>query len=75
MLNDQQIYACTENVKNIENGKVTKYNISFHSSTTDVTVYLQNCYVGDTLITEENVKSLLNINSDYNKVVVANSVD
>ena len=58
-----------------ENGQVAKYNISFHSNTSGVTIYLQDCYVDDTLITQENVQSLLNINSDYNKVVVANSVD
>ena len=70
---DVTLVGCTfENLVD-ENGKVTRYNISFHSNTKAVTIVLENCYVGDTLITQENVKTLLKINDTKNDVVVRNS--
>jgi len=57
-----------------ENGKKTPYNISFYSSTSGVTLVLEDCYVGDTLITEQNIKSLLKLTPRSNKIVVRNTI-
>lgn len=56
-----------------ENGKSTPYNISFYKTTSGVTLVLEDCYVGDTLITQENVTKLLKVTAKNNKVVVRNS--
>lgn len=57
-----------------ENGKETKYCIYFNKETKGVTLYLENCYVGDTLITQDNVSTLLKLrNVENNSVVVRNS--
>ena len=58
-----------------ENGKVTKYNISFYKTTDGLMIVLEDCYVGDTLITQENLKTLLKVNDSKNKVVVRNSTN
>ena len=57
-----------------ENGSTTRYNISFHKNTKGVILTLEDCYVGDTLITEDNVGKLLKLNLTGNKVVVRNTV-
>ena len=57
-----------------ENGKKTPYNISFYKSTSGVTLVLEDCYVGDTLITQENVGKLLKLTLRGNQVVVRNTV-
>ena len=56
-----------------ENGSTTRYNISFYKSTSGVTLTLEDCYVGDTLITQENVGKLLKLTLTGNKVVVRNT--
>lgn len=57
-----------------ENGKKTPYNISFYKTTSGVTLVLEDCYVGDTLITEQNIKSLLKLTPRTNKIVVRNTI-
>ena len=56
-----------------ENGSTTRYNISFYKSTSGVTLTLEDCYVGDTLITQDNVGKLLKLTLTGNKVVVRNT--
>lgn len=56
-----------------ENGKVSKYNISFYSTTDGLIIVLEDCYVGDTLITQDNLKDLVKVNTSKNTVVVRNS--
>jgi hypothetical protein len=54
-LNDQQIYACTENVKNIENGKVTKLLdvcAKLPQRKTPAAMKLRATLEGDTLLAE-----------------------
>jgi len=71
---DTTLIDCRFENKVDENGKVTKYCIYFNKSTKGVTLYLENCYVGDTLITQDNVSTLLNLkNVKNNNVVVRNS--
>lgn len=57
-----------------EAGKTTRYNISFYKSTSGVILTLEDCYVGDTLITQDNVGKLLKLSLTGNKVVVRNTV-
>ena len=56
-----------------ENGSTTRYNISFYKNTAGVTLTLEDCYVGDTLITQDNVGKLLKLTLTGNKVVVRNT--
>ena len=53
-----------------ESGKVTRYNISFYKNTKGVTLTLEDCYVGDTLITQENVNTLLKITNNKNNTII-----
>lgn len=57
-----------------ENGKKTPYNISFYKTTSGVTLVLEDCYVGDTLITQENIKTLLKLTPRNNNIIVRNTV-
>lgn len=54
-------------------GTVTPFNISFKSSTEGVTLILEDCYVGDTLITAENMNELLKVTAHSNIVQVRNT--
>ena len=57
-----------------EDGTVLKYNISFHPTASGVTLCLTDCYVDGTLITQENIESLLNITLLDNQIAVRNTV-
>lgn len=57
------------------NGKVTRYNINFHKDTKGKAVILENCYVGDTLITEDNVETLLKVALYNNRLEIRNVVE
>lgn len=54
-------------------GTVTPFNLSFKSGTDGITLILEDCYVGETLITAENINELLNVNAYGNIVQVRNS--
>ena len=70
---DTTLIGC--NFENLvkENGSTTRYNISFYSSTSGVTLILEDCYVGDTLITQENVTQLLKVTLRDNTILVRNT--
>ena len=71
---DTTMIGCRFESKVDENGKETQYNITFYKTTKGVTLYLENCYVGDTLITQDNVGKLLKLtNVKNNAIVVRNS--
>ncbi len=71
---DTTMIGCRFEPKVDENGKQIPYNITFYSTTKGVTLYLENCYVGDTLITQENVSRLLKLSRvKDNAVVVRNT--
>lgn len=73
---DVNLINCNFENKVDENGKVTRYNISFYKSTKGVTLTLEDCYVGDTLITQENVNTLLKItNGTNNTIIVRNATN
>ena len=73
---DVNLINCNFENKVDENGKVTRYNISFYKSTKGVILTLEDCYVGDTLITQENVNTLLKItNGTNNTIIVRNATN
>ncbi len=49
------------------------YGISFRSGTDGILLVLEDCYAGDTLITQENLNELLTINLEGNRIEVRNS--
>jgi len=70
-----ELIGCRFEPKVDENGKQTRYNISFNKKTSGVTLLLEDCYVGDTLITQDNVKTLLKVAAYNNNVVVRNTTN
>ena len=67
------LIGCHFEGKTNADGSVSPFGISFKSSIEGVTLILENCYVGDTLITQENINQLLNVNAYNNIVRVQNS--
>ena len=72
---DSTLIGCRFEGRTKNNGDYVPFNISFYSSTSGVTVTLEDCYVGDTLITEENMHTLLKINDSDNYVRVYNTTN
>lgn len=64
---------CKFEGKTEADGTVTPFNISFKSGTDGIQLVLENCYVGDTLITQENLNDLLKVSLEGNTVEVRNS--
>lgn len=58
--------------KTDEEGNTVPFNIHFKSGSDGITLTLENCYVGDTLITEENVNELLSIALEGNRLLIFN---
>ena len=65
---------CTFVSKTDADGTVTPFNISFKSGSTGISLMLENCYVGETLITQENINELLNVNLEGNTIDIRNDV-
>lgn len=63
---------CKFEGKTEADGTVTPFNISFKNGTDGILLVLEDCYVGDTLITQENIGDLLNINLAGNRIEVRN---
>lgn len=70
---DTTLIGCHFEGKVNADGTVTPFNISFKSSTEGVTLILEDCYVGDTLITAENMNELLKVTAHSNIVQVRNT--
>jgi len=70
---DTTLVGCKFEGKTEADGTVTPFNLSFKSGTDGVLLVLENCYVGDTLITQENINDLLNVNAYGNIVQVRNT--
>ena len=51
----------------------TKYALAYPSSIDSCVMILEDCYVGDTLITQENLKTLLKVNPRNNIIEVRNT--
>ena len=54
-------------------GTVKKYTIAFGSNVDGFTMTLENCYVGDTLITQDNISTLLKVLPRKNTIQVHNT--
>lgn len=54
-------------------GTVVPYGINFKSGSDGIRLTLEDCYVGDTLITEENLRTLLKVNQEGNIIEVRNT--
>ena len=67
------LVGCKFEGKTEADGTVTPFSISFRESIEGVTLTLEDCYVGDTLITQENVSQLLNVKLYSNTIRVQNS--
>ena len=57
------------------NGAEVPFNISFKSGSSNILLVLEDCYVGDTLITEENLYQLLSVNLEGNTIDIRNTVE
>ncbi len=63
---------CKFEGKTDESGAVTPFGISFKSGTDGILLVLEDCYVGETLITQENLNQLLNVSLEGNRIEVRN---
>lgn len=70
---DTILIGCTFEGKTAEDGSTVPFNISLRESISGITITLEDCYVGDTLITEENIGELLNVELFDNELYVSNS--
>ena len=52
----------------------TKYTLQFSGSVDGCLMILEDCYVGDTLITQENIGQLLKANARKNKIEIRNTI-
>ena len=52
----------------------TKYALQFSGSVDGCLMILEDCYVGDTLITQENIGQLLKVNARKNKIEIRNTI-
>mgnify|MGYP003299844720 FL=1 len=53
----------------------TKYTLEFPNNVDSCTMILEDCYVGDTLITKDNIKSLLKVIARNNIIEVRNTAN
>lgn len=60
--------------KTDESGAVVPFAIDFKSGSSNILLILEDCYVGDTLITAENLYDLLSINLEGNTIDIRNTV-
>lgn len=70
---DTTLTGCKFVGKTEEDGTLTPFNINFKDSSSGVLLVLQDCYVGETLITQENLTELLKVNLGGNTIEVRNS--
>ena len=69
---DTALIGCRFEGKTAEDGTVEPFGIVLKESITGITISMEDCYVGDTLITEENVEQLLNIELFGNELLISN---
>jgi hypothetical protein len=56
-----------------EDGTVKPFGIRFKAESSGISLMLEDCYVGDTLITEENVNDLLGLDLQGNTLTIHNT--
>ena len=73
---DATLIGCHFESKFDENGKEIRYTINFNKTTKGVTLILEDCDVNGTLITEDNIGTLLKLkNVENNTIRVQNSAN
>lgn len=72
---DTVLIGCHFEGKTEADGTYVPFNIMFKADSSGVTLMLEDCYVGDTLITQENLEELLHVEAYGNTIKVRNSVD
>ena len=70
---DTVLIGCHFEGKTAEDGTLEPFGIVLKENITGITISMEDCYVGDTLITEENVEELLNIKLFDNTLYISNS--
>ena len=69
------LVGCRFEGKTNADGTVSPFGITFKSSIEGVTLIFEDCYVGDTLITQENINELLNVQAYSNIIRVQNTTN
>ena len=69
---DTTLTGCHFEGKTDEEGNIVPFNIHFKSGSSGITLTLENCYVGDTLITEENLHEVLSVAEEGNRILIFN---
>ena len=69
---DTVLCGCKFEPKTEADGTVVPYGIVLRDTISGISITLEDCYVGDTLITSENIEELLNIDMFGNKLYVVN---
>lgn len=70
---DTILIGCRFEGKTADDGSTVPFNISLRENISGITITLEDCYVGDTLLTQENITELLNIELFDNEIYVSNS--
>lgn len=70
---DTTLIGCHFENYTTSSGKVVPYAIKLTDKISGITITMEDCYVGDTLITQENVYDLLEINMYDNVLRVCNT--
>ena len=70
---DTTLIGCHFEGKTEEDGTVTPFNIKFKQGSDGIILTLEDCYVGETLITEENAADLLGLDLQGNVLRCTNS--
>lgn len=69
---DTTLMGCRFEGKTEADGTYVPFNIMFKADSSGVTLVLENCYAGDTLITQENLEELLHVDAYGNTIMVRN---
>lgn len=72
---DTVLMDCHFEGKTEADGTYVPFNIIFKAESSGVTLILDDCYAGDTLITQENLEELLHVEAYGNTILVRNSAN
>lgn len=67
------LIGCRFEGKTDADGNPVPFNIHFKPGSDGITLVLEDCYVGDTLVTEDNLHELLSVSQEGNRILVFNS--
>ncbi len=70
---DTTLVGCKFEGKTAADGSVIPFGINFKNGSDGIHLILEDCYVGETLITQENIRTLLQVNQEGNIIEVRNT--